>query len=348
VSPRFEILDPASIEYGRVDQVSPLVRRVIAKNPSKFTYLGTGTYIVGSGDIVVIDPGPILDSHRDALARAIEGERVLAILVTHCHSDHSPLAAWLKAETGAPTVAYGPHPRPDMSAGRRHDWSEIDEALAPPPEPEPDPDSPEGKLAALEREAAEEAGGEPKMEESTDHDFTPDLTVRTGDVAAEGPGFTITAVHTPGHTSNHTCFALAEERALFTGDHVMGWSTTVVGPPDGDMSAYMRSLAVVADRADEVLWPTHGPCRTDGAEYTRALVEHRLERERQVLAAIEAGHRTIPEMVKLLYAAVHPQLHRPAARSTFAHLQKLIDDGRVVDEGDPAHAPSSSVFRVVA
>ena len=297
-SPEFRTLD--AVEYGTVEQLTPLVRRVVANNPSKFTYLGTGTYIVGQGDIVVVDPGPVLDSHRDAIAAAIEGERVRAILVTHCHADHSPLAAWLTAETGAPTIAYGPHPRPEPGT-----------------------------------EPVEEPTDDVEIEESTDYDFTPDIVAADGDVVVDGGGLTVTAVHTPGHTSNHTCWSLAEERALFTGDHVMGWSTTVVSPPDGDMAAYMESLRRVAGRDDAVLWPTHGPPRDDGSRYVTALIEHREARERAVLDAVRGGRSTIPEIVELLYADVREELHKPAGRSVWAHLGKLVADGQVAADGDP-------------
>jgi glyoxylase-like metal-dependent hydrolase (beta-lactamase superfamily II) len=309
----FRTLD--DVEYGRVDQVSPLVRRVIADNPSKFTYRGTGTYILGVGDVVVIDPGPRLDSHRHALRSALDGERVGAILITHCHSDHSPLAEWLRQETGAPTYAYGPHPAPDPI------WEQlaIDDASADETEGGAAPDDPV------------------QMEESIDFAFAPDVAVADGDVVTVGE-LTITAVHTPGHTSNHVCWALAEERALFSGDHVMGWSTTVVSPPDGDMGAYIESLRRVAARRDAVLWPTHGPPRDDAVEYVSALVEHRLERERGVLRALESGRSTIREIVALLYADIRPELHKAAGMSVWSHLLKLVAEGRVsvADDGPPA------------
>jgi len=289
--PEFRTL--TDVDYGAVEQVSPLIRRVVAENPSKFTYLGTGTYVVGRGDVVVIDPGPRLDSHRDALAAALSGERVRAILVTHCHADHSPLAGWLREETGALTVAFGPHPRPDPAT-----------------EPVEPPDDVE-------------------IEESTDYDFLPDVFAADGDVVVDAAGITMTAVHTPGHTSNHTCFALAEERALFTGDHVMGWSTTVVTRPDGNMTAYIDSMRRVAGRNDAVLWPTHGPPRDDAQEYVTTLIEHRLERERGVLEQVRAGRTTIPELVEVLYADVRPELHKPAGRSVWAHLEHLADSGLV-------------------
>lgn len=308
-APSFRTLD--DVEYGTVSQVSPLIRRVIAENPSKFTYKGTGTYIVGHGDVVVIDPGPQLDSHRDALAAALSGECVQAILVTHCHADHSPLAAWLAGETGAPTFGFGPHPRP-----------------APGTEPIEPPDD----------------GVE--IEESTDHDFVPTHAVVDGDLVVSTSELTMSAVHTPGHTSNHTCWALAEESALFTGDHVMGWSTTVVSPPDGDMAAYIDSLRKVAARDDAILWPTHGPPREDGRVFVEALVDHRLEREVGVLAAVRGGRSSIPEIVALLYADVRQELHKPAGRSVWAHLAKLVNEGQVEVEGRSFPA-LDSVYRAV-
>ena len=320
---QFLTLDRDSFTYGSSQPVAPLVRRVIAENPSKFTYHGTGTYIVGGdehgrGDVVVIDPGPKLDSHRDALSAALEGCAVRAILVTHCHADHSPLAAWLAAESGAPTVAFGPH--------GDDEWDIGDDPVV----HEPDEDS-----ASADHPAAEP--DEPVVEESTDRDFVPDVVASTGDVVAAADGWVITGLHTPGHTSNHLCFALddGDVRTLFTGDHVMGWSTTVVSPPDGDMAAYLDSLRMVAGRHDDVAIPTHGPPIPDPSEFVDELIAHRLERERQVLDAVRSGLITIPEMVEALYASVRRELHKPARRSVLAHLVKLVDDGTVVVDGVP-------------
>lgn len=309
--------------YGEAVSVSPSIRRVIAQNPGKYSYTGTGTYIVGGpdgrGDVVVIDPGPTLDSHRDALERALEGCSVRAILVTHCHSDHSPLAAWLRDTTGAPTIAFGPH----------GDLGEPDEDdLDPPPKDDSTTDS------------TVEAG----QEESVDAAFVPDVVACDGDTVYEGEGITLSAVHTPGHTSNHLCFAFAEERALFTGDHVMGWSTTVVVPPDGDMADYMASLQRVLDRDDAVLWPTHGNPVTDPRPYVAALLAHRVERSAQVLAAVRSGTGRIRDMVATMYADVRPELHKPAARSVLAHLVHLVALGEVATaDGEPPRLRSTFV-----
>jgi glyoxylase-like metal-dependent hydrolase (beta-lactamase superfamily II) len=297
--------------YGEAVPVAPFVRRVIAKNPSKFTYHGTGTYIVGDDDVAVIDPGPNLPEHQAALEAALQGYTVRAILVTHCHSDHSPLAAWLRDTTGAPTVAFGPH-------RLNTDWVEDDT-----------PDEPD---AEEEAKAAEE--GIAKVEESLDLAFDPDIRLSDGAIAAEGTGWTLRGIHTPGHTSNHMCFFLDEQRALFTGDHIMGWSTTVITPPDGDMRDYFTSLERARDLLPASLWPTHGAPVTDVPPFIDAFVAHRREREAQVLAAVRDGVPMIPDMVKRLYIGVNEKLYKAAGRSVLAHLIKLVDDGQVVFEGE--------------
>jgi glyoxylase-like metal-dependent hydrolase (beta-lactamase superfamily II) len=298
--------------YGEAVEAAPLIRRVTAKNPGKFSGLGTGTYIVGRGDVVVIDPGPTLNSHRDALMAALRGERVSTILVTHCHSDHSPLAAWLRETTGAPTVAFGPHVE-------NPDWVNDDDEPYVPDEED---------LAA---KAAAEADG--MTEEGHDLAFVPDRTVAHGEVAAQGDGWTITAVHTPGHTSNHLCYFLREHGAMFTGDHIMGWSTSVITPPDGDMRDYLASLATVRALAPTTLWPTHGAPVTDPAPFIDAFIEHRLERERNILACVREGEALIPDIVRRLYVGVNEKLYRAAARSVLAHMIKLVEDGSVRYEG---------------
>jgi len=240
--------------------------------------------------------------------------------VTHCHADHSPLATWLAEHSGAPTVGFGAHPRP----------TEAD-AAATDDDDEADDDDNEADTPSAE-------SSEPvAMEESTDFDFVPTVHVAHGEVAAEIDGVTMRAVHTPGHTSNHLCFAFEQERALFSGDHVMGWSTTVIAPPDGDMRAYFESLHRVAARNDATLWPTHGAPVTDPQPFLAAFVARRLGREAQVLAAVRGGQTSIAAMVKVLYADVRKELHKPARRSVLSHLVKLVDDGlvAVADGGRP-------------
>jgi len=282
-------------EYGACERVSPLIRRVVAHNPSAFTYKGTGTYIIGEGDVAVIDPGPLLNEHVEALLRALEGETISHILITHTHSDHSPAAKPLKALTGAQTFAYGPH-----GSGQKH---------------APDDDV--------------------QVEEDGDMDFVPDVELRHGDIV-EGDGWTVECVYTPGHTSNHMCFALREEKALFTGDHVMGWSTSIVSPPDGNMEDYMASLGLLLTRDDEIYWPTHGPAITDPKPFVRSFIEHREDRERQIVEQLAAGRTRIQDMVPIIYAAVDKKLYPAAARSVLAHMEHLVARGIVRTEGRPA------------
>lgn len=300
-----------SIEYGVADTVSPLIRRVVAKNPSAFTFKGTGTYIVGRGTVAVIDPGPLLGDHVEALIRALAGETVSHILVTHTHIDHSPAAAPFKAATGATIVGCGPH-----GSGRTREL-EHDPGL-----------------------------GKGPFEEGSDRAFAPDMPMREGDTV-EGPGWHLTALETPGHTSNHLCFRLAEEDSVFTGDHIMGWSTTAIGPPDGDMAAYKRSLQRFlpgADAAAARFWPTHGPPVRDTGKLVQAYLAHRDEREVLILRAIERGATTVPEIVARVYIGLDPRLAGAAGRSTLAHLIELIDRGAVVADEAPG-APATYRIR---
>ena len=296
--------------YAEIEQMSALVQRVIAKNPSKFSYHGTGTYIVGTTDVVIIDPGPLLDSHKDALQSALHDRTVVGIVVTHCHSDHSPLTPWLVELTGATTYAIGPH--------------RVYEGFVEEDDHDPSEDDPSEKESDEERE-------------TTDMAFTPDIAVIDGEVFLTTSEFSLTAVATPGHTSNHLCVAMDTEQALFTGDHVMGWSTTIVSPPDGDMRSYFSSMQKVIDRNDSILYPTHGGPVTDPRPFLRAYLAHRIEREQNIVLQIAAGNNTIPGIVKVLYANIDKRLHRPARRSVWSHLRKLVEDGVVetVDGGAP-------------
>ncbi len=304
------------VSPGRVDVLSPRIRRVVAANPSKFTYTGTGTYLVGHGEVCVVDPGPALPAHVDAVLASLEpGERVATIVVTHTHTDHSGAVTALQERTGAPTHGFGPHG----------------------PVPPDDPDDrivfgdPEADASSRDRSGASEEGAD-ELREGADTTFVPDHRLVDGDVVA-GEGWTLQAVHTPGHTSNHLCFALVEERLLFTGDHVMGWSTSVIAPPDGDLRQYLASLDKLLDRDDAVYWPTHGPAITEPAALVRAFRAHRAERSEQILEALGSGPATIAELVPRVYADVAKTLWRPAAASMYAHLLALVSDGVVTADG---------------
>ena len=290
---KIDFLRDFSFAHGVAETLSPLIRRVVARNPSPFTFKGTGTYIIGRGSVAVIDPGPALPEHMEALRAALVGETVSHILVTHTHLDHSPAAAALKRATGAPTLGFGPH----------------------------------GTTRS------EGAGSE----EGADRDFVPDLALRDGDVV-EGKGWRMAVVHTPGHTSNHLCFALDEEKVLFSGDHVMGWSTSVIAPPDGDMAAYLRSLEKLLGRNDARYWPTHGPSIPDPKAHVHAFIAHRRARADAILQQLAAGDATVPAMVAAIYAGLDPRLGAAAGRSVFAHLIALIEEGRVACDGPPSIA----------
>jgi len=282
--------------YAKPVEISPLIRRVLARNANAFTFKGTGTYIVGRGNVAVVDPGPLIDEHVQALIGALKGETVAHILITHTHSDHSPAAAPLKAATGAKTYGFGPH-----GAAKR------DEGIA--------------------------------VEEGGDMDFRPDVTVRDGDLI-RGDGWTFDCVFTPGHTSNHVCFALREEKALFSGDHVMGWSTTVIGPPDGDMAQYLASLRKLLARDDQIYYPTHGAPIRNPQKFVARLIEHREARERQIEECLRRGVDHIPDMVAIIYSEIDKRLHPAAAMSVLAHLQHMIATGRAATDG-PAKAKSA-------
>lgn len=278
--------------YGVAEKMSPRVTRVLCQNPSPYTYTGTGTYIVGSGEhLAVIDPGPMIEAHGDALLRAIGSKSVSHILVTHTHMDHSPLSSWLKEKTGAPLYAFGAH-----GAGRK---------------------------AGLEGE---------EVEAGADKSFTPDYLLKDGDELS-GDGWTLGVLHTPGHTANHVCFHLKEENTLFVGDHIMGWATTVISPPDGDMTQYLESLRRVIDLAPDTLVPTHGPWVENPNRFVRAIITHRRMRESQIVRRLEKGPLTIDMMVADMYKDVDPRLHPAAARSVLAHLIALVDAGRVGANG---------------
>jgi glyoxylase-like metal-dependent hydrolase (beta-lactamase superfamily II) len=274
---------------GAADQLEPLVRRVLAPNPSPFTYTGTQTYIVGLGDgCAVIDPGPDDAAHLDALEAAIGGEHVCAILCTHTHKDHSPAARPLARRTGAPVVGCAP--------------------------------------------LAFDTHG-PRADEGFDPDYEPDRVLDDGE-AMTGPGWTLRAVATPGHTSNHLCFALEESGALFTGDHVMGWSTSVVVPPDGDMGAYMKSLERLHAREDRIYYPAHGPAVDKPRQLVRGMIGHRKQRENQIMRLLGEEPRSVEALVPQMYKGLDPRLVKAAGLSVLAHLIDLERRGLVARSGE--------------
>ena len=272
--------------YARIEQLEPGIARILAHNPSAFTYYGTQSYLVGAHEVAVIDPGPDLPEHLDALEQAIGGRPVTAIMCTHTHRDHSPAARPLAEATGAPIIGCAPL-------------------------------------------ALETVG--PRADASFDGDYAPDRLLQDGE-EVDVDGKPILAVATPGHTSNHLCFAY--EGALFTGDHVMGWSTTVVVPPDGDMAAYMASLDKLRGRQDRIYYAAHGEPVRNPQQYVRHLMGHRMQRERQILKLVGEKARTIPDIVANAYPGLDPRLTAAAGGSVLAHLVDLERRGLVEQQQD--------------
>jgi glyoxylase-like metal-dependent hydrolase (beta-lactamase superfamily II) len=303
-SPSFP--DRSTWNTGTAQQLEPLVRRVLAPNPSPYTYTGTQTYVVGSGrDVAVIDPGPAGtgvaghadtngQGHVDAILAAVGSARIAAIVCTHTHRDHSPAARPLAELAGAPIIGCAP--------------------------------------LVLEDDG-------PRADAAFDPTYRPDRVLADGETLS-GDGWTIEAVATPGHTSNHLCLALRESGALFTGDHVMGWSTSVVSPPDGDMAAYMASLQKLYDRRqDSIYYPAHGDPIANPHQFVRGMMGHRRQRERQILRRLDVGDRDIPTMVQHMYKGLDDRLVGAAGRSVLAHLIDLERQGRVVRSGEQWTTP---------
>lgn len=281
--------DLQSLPVGKTEQLSPLVGRILAPNPSPFTYTGTQSYIVGQRQVAIIDPGPDDPDHLQALRAAVGEREVRAILCTHTHRDHSPAAHPLSVATGAPVIGCAPLALDDNG---------------------------------------------PRADASFDVNYKPDKVLADGE-GVLGDGWTLRAIATPGHTSNHLCYALIEEAALFTGDHIMGWSTTVIAPPDGNMTDYMASMQKLADRQDKVYYPAHGDEVSNPQRLVRGMMGHRKSREGQILRHIDAsGGASVADMVAAMYKGVDKQLHPAAALSVLAHLFDLQQRGRAHPVGD--------------
>ncbi len=311
--------DPA---YGECTRLSPSIRRVVAKNPNPFTFTGTGVYLIGSGEVAVIDPGPTLPEHLDAIEAALDtGETIGSILVTHTHTDHTAGVADLVARTGATTYGFGPHG--DVPDEHPMENISFDEYFT---------DDEKAEFKKQWDETPDEL-----RREGPDVDFVPDERVEHGDVISVA-GVDVSVVHTPGHTSNHVCFGLDHEGTLFTGDHVMAWATSVISPPDGDLVDYLASLEVLLERDDQRYWPTHGPAVRDPAGYVGSFIEHRRSREAQIVEGLRPGPTTIKDLVPSMYAEVDKRLWRAAANSVYSHLLALLREERatVVDGGEPS------------
>ena len=278
-----------------VEEVVPGVRRLLANNPGPFTFKGTVSYIVGRGQVAIIDPGPLDETHVATLLDAVRGETVTHIFVTHTHRDHSPAVAPIKAATGALVLAEGPH-RPARAL---------------------------------------HVGEAPRMDASNDTEFRPDRTLADGDVVA-GRGWTIEAVATPGHTANHMAFALKEADLLFSGDHVMAWSTPVVAPPDGAMSDYMASLRKLARRSEPIYLPGHGGLVREAPQFVQHYIHHRQGREAAILRRLAKGEADIPTLVRAMYIGLDPRLVHAAGLSVLAHLEDLTARRLVATEGEPS------------
>ncbi|MCI2398189.1 MBL fold metallo-hydrolase [Aliiroseovarius subalbicans] len=271
---------------GILQRLEPGIRRILAPNPSPMTFWGTNTYVVGEGRVAVIDPGPALPAHYDAILGGLNhGEVISHILVTHAHLDHSPLARPLSEATGAPVLAYG-----DATAGR----------------------------SAVMRDLV--ARGMASGGEGVDRDFNPDSCVADGDILDFGD-WRMQAIWTPGHFANHMSFAL--EDAVFTADHVMGWASSLVSPPDGDLTAFMASCRRLAAREDRIYYPGHGAPVTDPAARVNWLIQHRLGREAEILAALDGPPQDIPSLTRRIYTETPKALLPAAARNVFAHLIDL-------------------------
>ena len=282
---------------GKVEEVAPGVRRLLANNPGPFTFKGTVSYIIGRGNIALVDPGPDDQAHIAALLDAVRGETVTHIFVTHTHRDHSPAAAAVKQATGAKTYAEGPH----RAARPLH------------------------------------IGDAKRGEASADRDFVPDVALKDGEVIT-GAGWSVEAVATPGHTANHMAFALRGTDLLFSGDHVMAWSTTVVAPPDGAMTDYMASLQKLARRPEHIYLPGHGGAVKDAPRFTAQLIRHRQAREASILQRLAEGASDIPTLVRAIYIDIDPRLVGGAGLSVLAHLEDLVARGLVATEGPPSIA----------
>jgi len=280
------------VDYGVPQEVAPGIRRIVANNPGPYTFLGTNTYVVGNGQVAIIDPGPADERHLKAIAVAIRGERLTHILVTHSHHDHCDSARALQTLLGGEIGAFGPTGTP-------------------------------------------RGAGAPGLGDSfVDAAFVPDRRLGDSDTI-KGKDFALDVLHMPGHSPDHLCFALVGKRIVFTGDHVMGWNTTVIAPPEGNMVSFLASLERLMQRHDKMFLPGHGGRIQTPQRVVKAYIMHRKWREQTILACLEEGVNTIPRIVDRLYGALDAELKEAAALSVLAHLEHLINRELVSAEGQP-------------
>ncbi len=278
------------VDYGVAEEVAPLVRRIVANNPSPYTFLGTNTYLVGRGRVIVIDPGPADAAHLAAITEATRGERVSHILITHSHRDHSEGARPLQARLGGEVMSFGPTD-------------------------------------------SERGAGAPGLGDAfVDAAFLPDHKLKDGDEVKAG-GVALDVLHTPGHAPDHLCFALVGQRTVFTGDHVMGWNTTVIAPPEGSMAKFLASLEKLLPRHDKLFLPGHGGRVQTPQRVVRAYMMHRQWREQTILACLDEGVSTIPGIVAKIYGGLDADLKAAASLSVLAHLEHLISRGSAAVDG---------------
>lgn len=289
--------DDFNPQPGVAEDLTEGLRRVLAPNPSPMTYRGTNTYLLGERDIAVIDPGPDDPAHLRAILEALHpGQRISHIVVTHAHLDHSPLARALSARTDAPVFAYG-----DFRAGR----SEVMEDLA---------------TKGL-------AGGG----EGVDGLFFPDIEVADNAII-QGDGWELRALWTPGHFGNHLSFEW--EDVVFTGDLVMSWASSLVSPPDGDLTDFMRSCARLQGHPAKTYHAGHGAPVSNPAERVDWLVSHRRGRESAILETLQATSGTARELAERIYLETPPALMGAAARNVFAHLVDLVGKNQVQPQAE--------------
>ena len=282
------------VVYGVAEEVGPRIRRIVAQNPSPYTFRGTNTYLVGSGRLAIVDPGPDDERHLTAIAGATRGERITHILITHSHRDHCDGARPLQEKLGGEILSFGPI---------------------------------EGPRGA----------GAPGLGEAfVDSAFVPDRNIADGDVVKTGD-IALDVLHTPGHAPDHLCFALVGQRTVFTGDHVMGWNTTVIAPPEGNMASFLASMQKLLQRHDKIFLPGHGGRIQTPQRAVKAYIMHRQWREQTILACLEDGTSTIPAIVAKIYAGLDADLRAAAALSVLAHLEHLISRGlATANRPDPA------------